>query len=62
MRSYSSPLANFDYFLAAFISLVIIRYCRQHQVQKSDEEEIEEVERERSEQALVVAGEKSQEK
>ncbi|KAK6241721.1 hypothetical protein SCA6_007110 [Theobroma cacao] len=44
----------------AFISLVIIRYYRQHQVQKSDEEEAEELEVEQPEQALVVAGEKSQ--
>ncbi|XVE66166.1 hypothetical protein DITRI_Ditri08aG0058500 [Diplodiscus trichospermus] len=42
----------------AFISLVIIRYCRQHLVQSSDEGEVEEVER--SGQALVIAGEKSQ--
>ncbi|XVF02038.1 hypothetical protein REPUB_Repub04eG0141800 [Reevesia pubescens] len=43
----------------AFISLVIIRYYRQHLLQNSDEGETEEVEREQSQQALVVAGEKS---
>ncbi|XP_022748925.1 reticulon-like protein B18 [Durio zibethinus] len=42
----------------AFISLVIIRYCRQHLMQKLDEGETAEVGRERSEQALVVAGDR----
>lgn len=38
----------------AFISVVIIRYCQQHLVQKWDEKETE-VDPKRSEQALVVA-------
>ncbi|KAH1098552.1 hypothetical protein J1N35_015473 [Gossypium stocksii] len=43
----------------AFITMVIIRYCRQHLVQDSVEVEAEEVERELSQKALVVAGEES---
>ncbi|PPS06797.1 hypothetical protein GOBAR_AA13860 [Gossypium barbadense] len=44
---------------SAFITMVIIRYCRQHLVQDSVEVEAEEVERELSQKALVVAGEES---
>ncbi|TYH84852.1 hypothetical protein ES332_D02G224100v1 [Gossypium tomentosum] len=43
----------------AFITMVIIRYCRQHLVQDSVEVEAEEVEQELSQKALVVAGEES---
>nr|KJB31638.1 hypothetical protein B456_005G199800 [Gossypium raimondii] len=43
----------------AFITMVIIRYCRQHLVQESVEVEAEEVEQELSQKALVVAGEES---
>ncbi|KAE8668185.1 Reticulon-like protein B18 [Hibiscus syriacus] len=41
----------------AFIALAIIRYCRQHLRQDSVEGETEEVERDQSQKALVVAGE-----
>ncbi|KAA3482785.1 reticulon-like protein B17 isoform X2 [Gossypium australe] len=43
----------------AFITMVIIRYCRQHLVQDSVEVEAEEVERELSQKALVVVREES---
>ncbi|KAF5732574.1 reticulon-like protein B17 isoform X1 [Tripterygium wilfordii] len=39
----------------AFISLVILQYCRKHLVAKSEEEEAEEGERENLHQALVLA-------